>query len=425
MQNNQSIKLLYGTKEWIVFLLALFFIGLINVAIYFYDYKIFKEEELFTTTATVLNIYPKDDYQVVKLQTKDFDFYSSVSLNEKYQQFDTIDVSIVTIKVNFFEYLKGFYAPTINSYKIGVLENSKTALANFITSQHQTKLFQELYNALFFAIPISKELRDICAYFGISHLIAISGFHLGVISFLVYWIFYYPYSYFHSRYFTYRNKKFDILCLTAVVLFIYLIFTSLVPSFLRAFVMFIVGIFLLRNNIKLFSFESLLVTLLLILSFFPKYIFSISLWFSICGVFYIFLFFEYFKGMSKVGQFFLFNAWIYLAMNPITNFFFGTTSYLQLFSSPLSLIFTIFYPIVAIFHLFGYGGVFDEYILKMFEIKPYSSEVLTPLWLFCIYVLFSLIAIKKKAIFVVLNFMLIGFTIYIFYVNSSEYLHLM
>jgi competence protein ComEC len=160
---------------------------------------------------------------------------------------------------------------------------------------------------------------------------------------------------------------------------------------------------------------------LVILALFPKYIFSISLWFSVAGVFYIFLYLEYFKNLPKIAQFFLFNAWIYLAMNPITNFFFGTTSYLQLLSSALTLIFTFFYPFVAVLHLLGYGGVFDEYLLKMFQLTPYSSEVLTPWWFFVLYILFSLVSIKKKAVFIVLNGMLVGFTVYIFYINSTHY----
>lgn len=419
---KSNIQLLRNKKEWTLFLLLLSFILAINLKSHYDNFAFLKQEELFQTQALIANIYPKDDYLVVKLQTDNFDFYSTIPFNETFQQFDRVSITVVTSKVTFFEYLKSFFAPSLNVYKLNSLNNTKTRLAHYISSQHDNRIFQELYNALFFAIPISKELRDICAYFGISHLIAISGFHLSVIAFVMYWIAYFPYSYLHTRYFVYRNKKYDILCLTASVLLVYLIFTSVVPSFLRAFVMFILGVILLRNNIKLFSFETLLITVLLILSFFPKYIFSISLWFSLAGVFYIFLFFVYFKNLPKIGQILLFNAWIYLAMNPITNYFFGTTSYLQILSSALTIVFTFFYPLVALLHLFGVGNIFDEYLLKMFKINPYSSEILTPFWFFIIYVLLSLLAIKKKAIFILLNIMLVGFTCYIFYINASHYL---
>ncbi len=419
---KSNIKLLATLNEWLIFLSFLSFILVLNLKHHYDNFQLFKQNELFQTSALVMNVYPKEEYFVLKLQTSTFEFYTSSSVVTPFKQFDEILITIVTSKTTFLEYLQGFYAPTINTYKTQHLDNIKTKLSDYISSQHEHKLFQELYNALFFAIPISKELRNICANFGISHLIAISGFHLGVIAFVVYWLSYFPYSYFHTRYFSYRNKKYDILLFTALLLLAYLLFTSLVPSLLRAFVMFSLGLFLLRNHISIFSFETLLVTVLLTLAFFPKYIFSISLWFSVAGVFYIFLFLEYFKHLPKIGQFFLFNAWIYLAMNPITNFFFGTTSYLQLSSSLLTLLFTFFYPVVAFLHLIGLGNLFDEYLLKMFELEAYSSEVLTPFWFFCMYVLFSLLAVKKKAFFIGLNILLVGFTCYIFYVNSSHYL---
>lgn len=418
---KSTIKLFYGTKEWILFLGFLLFILGLNLKHHYNNFLLFKHNELFQTTAVITNIYPKEAFMVVKLQSPNFDCYTSVELDEKLKQFDEVLITLVTSHVNFWEYLRGFYAPSLHLYYEKPLQNLKTQLATFVAQQHAHTLFQELYKALFFAIPISKELRDICANFGISHLIAISGFHLGVIAFVVYWLSYLPYSFFHTRYFAYRNKKYDILLLTVLVLLAYLIFTSMVASLLRAFVMFVLALFFLRNNIKLFSFETLLVTTLLILSFFPQYLFSVSLWFSIAGVFYIFMFLEYFKNLPKVGQFFLFNAWIYLAMNPITNFFFGTTSYLQLFSSVLTLVFTFFYPLITLLHLLEVGDVFDEYLLHMFRLPAYSSEVLTPWWFLCCYVLFSLLAIKKKAFFVLLNGMLIGFTLYIFYVNSTHY----
>jgi competence protein ComEC len=418
---KSTVKLLYGIREWSVFLLILCVIFLLNLKRNYDAFEHFKHNELFQTQALISNIYPKDDFFVLKLQTAEFSFFTSVPLSLSVKQFDQVNVMILSNKITFLDFLKGFYAPSVNVYKTGTLENYKTKLAQFIANQHEVELFKELYNALFFAIPISKELRDICASFGISHLIAISGFHLGVIALVVYWLSYYPYSYFHTRYFVYRNKKFDILLLTAFVLLGYLLFTSLIPSFLRAFVMFVFGLFLLRNHIKVFSFETLFLTILVILACFPSYVFSISLWFSVAGVFYIFLFLEYFKTLPKVGQFFLFNAWIYCAMNPITNYFFGTTSYLQLFSSFLTIGFTVFYPLVAFLHLIGYGGIFDSYLLTLFKLEAYSSEEFTPLWFLCGYVLFSLLSIKKKAFFVVLNVLLVGFTCYIFYANSSHY----
>ena len=83
----------------------------------------------------------------------------------------------------------------------------KDKIIKKINSNHQDKMISELFQALFLALPISKELRDICTNYGISHLIALSGFHLGVLSFVIYWIFYFPYTYLHKRYFLYLNRE--------------------------------------------------------------------------------------------------------------------------------------------------------------------------------------------------------------------------
>jgi competence protein ComEC len=418
---NDALKLLNSPQQYAYFILLLLCIAALNICYFYFKYLEFKSEELFIVQARVLNIYKKEHFEVIKLKTNDFEFFTSYAQNQPLKQLQNTNVMIVTSKVNFIEFLKGFYAPSINVYPTKEEPTLKQNLLDFVQKQHEEQLFKEFYGALFFAVPISKELRQICANFGISHLIAISGFHLGVIVFVVYWLIYYPYSFLHQRYFSYRNKKFDILLIASAILLIYLLFTSLVPSLLRAFVMFVLGLYMLRCNIKVLSFETLFLTLLIILALFPHYIFSLSLWFSISGVFYIFLFLHYFKHLPKVGQLILFNFWIYFAMYPITNYFFGTISYLQLFSPLLTALFTIFYPIHALLHLLNVGDISDAYLLNLFKINAYTSEVLTPFYFFVLFVICSLLSIIKTQFFWVLNGLMLGFVIYLFYTNSTHF----
>lgn len=98
-------------------------------------------------------------------------------------------------------------------------------------------MIRELFNALFLAIPVSSQLRDIITAYGIAHVVALSGFHIVVLSFIIYWILYFPYSFLQNRYFPYRNRRFDILLITMAILFYYLLLTDIVPSLLRAFVL--------------------------------------------------------------------------------------------------------------------------------------------------------------------------------------------
>ncbi|MDN5076524.1 ComEC/Rec2 family competence protein, partial [Aliarcobacter butzleri] len=115
------------------------------------------------------------------------------------------------------------------------------------------------------------------------------------LSFVIYWILYFPYSFFQNKYFPYRNRRFDILLITMAILFYYLLLTDIVPSLLRAFVLFSLGLYLLRSNIKVISYLTLFYTFLIVIALFPQYIFNIGFWFSIFAVFYIYLFIQYFK----------------------------------------------------------------------------------------------------------------------------------
>lgn len=105
------------------------------------------------------------------------------------------------------EYLKGFYTKTIYFDYLEKTPKFSDKIVEKINSNHEDEMIKELFGALFLAIPISKELRDICTNYGISHLIALSGFHLVVLSFVIYWFLYFPYTFFHQKYFLYRNKK--------------------------------------------------------------------------------------------------------------------------------------------------------------------------------------------------------------------------
>lgn len=382
----------------------------------FYEYskyKDFKEEELLRVDATLVNIYPKNNFDVLKLKTTSYTFFTSINKNHEYIKNDSLSLVILTNNVSFIKFLKGFYTKSI------LYESQKNTTLTYtmmqkINEQHQSKSLQELFNALFLAKPLNSVLRDFFANLGISHLIAISGFHLGVLSFYIYFIFNIIYAPFHQKYMPYRNKRFDLLIVTTVLLFLYLLLTGIVPSLFRAFIMFCMGFYLLRRNIKVLSFETLLMTLLIILALYPKYIFSISLWFSLFGVFYIFLFLKYFQNLSKIWIVLLFNFWIFASFNPIVHYFFTNTSYEQLLSPFITLFFTLFYPIELFAHFLGFGFFLDEYLIIFLNYKINTFDVITPLWFFIIYVVVSFISIVKKEAFIVLNILLFIFNIYLY-----------
>jgi competence protein ComEC len=392
----------------------LIFIFFISLSIEYSKYLDFKDEEIFETKAEILNIYEKSTYNILRLKAENFDFFTDLDKDEDIEKYDLLNIVIISRNINFLDYLKGFYTKTVYFDFLEKEEKFKDKIIKKINSNHQDKMISELFQALFLALPISKELREICTNYGIAHVIALSGFHIVVLSFCIYWIVYFPYSFFHQKFFPYRNKRFDILIFTLIFLLYYLILTDIVPSLLRAFVMFCLGIYLLRSNIKIFSYMTLFYTFLIVIAFFPKYIFSLGFWFSIIAVFYIYLFMQYFKNLNKYFQLFFFNLWMFLIFNPIVHLFFPQTTIEQFLSIIITIAFTLFYPFEIVAHTFDFAIYFDEYIKKFLEYKFFVYEVKTPLYFFIVYLIFSFLSIFYKKAFLVLNILMILFNLFLY-----------
>ncbi|KLE09742.1 ComEC/Rec2 family competence protein [Aliarcobacter butzleri] len=401
-------------SKQIVTIFILFFALLINILLEYSKYLEFIDEEVFETKVEVLNIYQKDDKDILKLKTSNFEFFTNMPKNEEIKRFDLLNILIVSRNIDFIDYLKGFYTKTIYFDELQKEQTFKDKIIKNIENNHQNEKIIELFNALFLAVPVSKELRDVITAYGIAHVVALSGFHLVVLSFVIYWILYFPYKFFQDKYFPYRNRKLDILLITIAILFYYLILTDIVPSLLRAFVMFCLGIYLLRSNIKILSYMTLFYTFLIVIAFYPKYIFSIGFWFSIFAVFYIYLFIQYFKNYNKWLLFIFFNIWMFLIFNPIVHYYFPQTSYEQFYSIPITIFFNFFYPAEIFAHIFGFSNYFDEYLKIFIEYKIYVYEVFTPLYFYILYLLVSFLSIWSKKAFIVLNLLMIGFNSYLY-----------
>lgn len=406
---------LFEYKKQYAYLFVFFsLVASINLFFLYQDFQEFRSLKIYKFEAKVINIYYKNDYNVLKLSDDNMEFFTSISLGFEVKKLDYIKGYVLTNKITFLNYLKGFYANSFGLYVVQKQKLKKQELLETIYMQHENSMLQSLFAALFLAVPLDQEVREICAILGVSHLIALSGFHLGLLSGIFYFLLYYPYSFVHQKYFPYRNKKIDLLVFVLIVLFGYLYFTDFVPSLLRAFVMYAFGVYFLQANIKLLSYETLFLVVLIILALFPKMIFSLSFWFSVIGVFYIFLFLQYFKTLPKVFQFILFNLWIYLAVNAIVHYFFDVTALVQLFSPILTILFSVFYPLELLMHIVGQGGLLDSLILPLFTTQYQSYAFSTPLWFFIVYIIVSLGATREKYIFYLFNILLVGFNMYLF-----------
>lgn len=421
----ESLKLINNKKEWLFVSFLLLIIFFFTISKEYHIWKEFTSDEIYQTTGKIVNIYPKEDKRslnnIAKVETEQFTFFTPIPKNINLKKTDSISMIVVSQKITFYDYMKGFFAPSFSIEHIHSSINTVENIQNLVREQHKNGAIGDFYNTLFFATPLDKDIQNLCAIYGIAHVVAISGFHLTIISIVLFFILNYLYSPIHQSLFPYRNKKMDIMIVITIILFIYLLAINLVPSFLRSFAMFLFGLFLLRSNIKLFSFGSLAFIVILIIAFFPKLLFSLSLWFSVAGVFYIFLYVQYFSKMNKYVSFLFFNFWIFFAINPITHFFFGTTALVQLLSPFITIGFIVFYPLELVVHLIGFGDILDSFLEFWIETDPRYTLVFTHIWLFVIHIILSLLAIWYKLFFYLLNIMILIFNSYIFLLAGLIY----
>ena len=416
MQKPQRKSIFENAREVYVFCLACALIFALNLGLSYYKFCEFKAQNGVVLQAKILQNYEKTNakgkiYRVLKLKTNDFSFYTTTRADFDAGANEQILIGAENKNVKFKEYLSGsFFMP---SYGISELryaassESLRDRIYDFIAAQHESEKMTELFTALFLAAPVGKELRQDVNFYGVAHLIAISGYHLGLIFGAFYFIMRPIYRYFQARYFPYRNAKFDLSAAIFAVLFCYLALIGFVPSFLRAFLMSLLALFLLARNVRIVSFELLFVVICAAVSLMPSLLFSIGFYFSCMGVFYIYLYLRHFGGrFSNLSNAILLNFWVFSAMILPVLYFFPLVSAQQLAVLPITPLFSLFYPISALLHAFGAGGALDEYLLEFLSWRAKGVNLSVPFWLFLLYNALSLSSVKSKilaAVIVPLN----------------------
>ena len=367
--------------KWLIiipFLLLLF-----NIGYKFVEYKYFISHNQFIK-AKIISQYKKHNYWVLKLKNNKIEFYTTTKDDLKDILNYQVETHIITKNISFLDYLTKFYAPT---FRLGLLPLPK--YKQFISSQHKNKYISNIFNALFFGDSLYYETRKKLSTLGISHLFALSGLHLAIISGFLYLIFTPIYNKLMP---SYRNRNIDLGIFILIVLFGYLYFVNFPPSLVRSFLMELI-VFLLAFHLRdIFNIKVLLYTIIFSIVLFPNFIINIGFFLSVMGVLFIFIFFEFTKS-SKIA--FILPFYLYIAMFIIVHYFFGNFNYYQFLSPFISIIFTIFYPLEIILHIFGYGGVLDNLIESYLNLGKESIMIYTPTWLFISYLVIIALIIKK------------------------------
>jgi len=415
-------KLFPQTKSFILTMLFLLCVILVRLGFTYHSYQDFISKPFYFTNANVIHAYEKvkgsRHYQVLKLRSEEgWTFYTTNYTKEDFTH-KRLRMQIFPNKtISFWEYLGTFYVKSkIKEQKLLPL-SVKDDLLKKVAMQHENPSLQSFYNAIFFATPLDKELRDKISMLGVSHLVALSGFHLGILWGLVYGVLLLLYRPFQQRFFPYRHALFDVGMVAMVCLGLYVWFVDFPPSLVRSYAMVMVGWIVLLLGMELLSFTFLTTIILFLIALFPSLMVSLAFWLSVAGVFYIFLVLQYSKGIKVwIISLLFIPLGIFVLMLPIVHSIFPVTSGYQLLSPLLSLLFVPFYPLVILLHLFGYGYVFDTVLLSLFNMPKNSTESLLPMWTVLMYVGLSIGAIWNKKLFwsVIASALFYAFYIFLF-----------
>ncbi|MCQ2895692.1 ComEC/Rec2 family competence protein [Helicobacter pylori] len=418
-----AFELLATPKEYLWCGVILSLLLAINLYLEYLNYQKLDFSKPTSLNAQILLQYPKTKdqktYFVLKLQSKGMIFYTTIKEPLKNLQYRHAQFFGKIKSCSFLESLKSCFFQTY-SFSLMRKQDFKSHARHFIDSAHENALVGNLYRALFIGDSLNKDLRDRANALGINHLLAISGFHLGILSASVYFLFSLFYTPLQKRYFPYRNAFYDIGVLVWVFLLGYLLLLDFLPSFFRAFLMGLLGFLACFFGVRILSFKLLVLACCIAIALLPKLLFSVGFLLSVCGVWYIFLFLKHTQIFFKDSSFLMrsfqaiaLSVLVFLNMLIVAHAFFPMFSPYQLFSIPLGLIFIVFFPLSLFLHAVGLGSLLDH-ILSMPLTIP-TISVSSPLWLLGAHLFLTILSARFFKVYLSMNVLSAGFFLYCCY----------
>ncbi|PDX06259.1 ComEC/Rec2 family competence protein [Helicobacter pylori] len=418
-----AFELLTTPKEYLWCGVVLSLLLVLNLYLEYLNYQKLDFSKPTSLNAQILLQYPKTKdqktYFVLKLQSKGMIFYTTIKEPLKNLQYRHAQFFGKIKSCSFLESLKSCFFQTY-SFSLTRKQDFKSHLRHFIDSTHSNALVGNLYRALFIGDSLNKDLRDRANVLGINHLLAISGFHLGILSASVYFLFSLFYTPLQKRYFPYRNAFYDIGVLVWVFLLGYLLLLDFLPSFFRAFLMGLLGFLACFFGVRILSFKLLILACCIAIALLPKLLFSVGFLLSVCGVWYIFLFLKhtqiFFKDSSFLKRSFqaiALSVLVFLNMLIIAHAFFPMFSPYQLFSIPLGLIFIVFFPLSLFLHAVGLGSLLDRLLSMPLTIPTISIP--SPLWLLGVHLFLTILSARFFKVYLSMNVLSAGFFLYCCY----------
>ncbi|MGL2726264.1 ComEC/Rec2 family competence protein [Helicobacter pylori] len=418
-----AFELLATPKEYLWCGVFLSLLLAINLYLEYLNYQKLDFSKPTSLSTQILLQYPKTKdqktYFVLKLQSKGMIFYTTIKEPLKNLQYRHAHFFGRIKSCSFLESLKSCFFQTY-SFSLTRKQDFKSHARHFIDSVHSNALVGNLYRALFIGDSLNKDLRDRANALGINHLLAISGFHLGILGASVYFLFSLFYTPLQKRYFPYRNAFYDIGVLVWVFLLGYLLLLDFLPSFFRAFLMGLLGFLACFFGVRILSFKLLILACCIAIALLPKLLFSVGFLLSVCGVWYIFLFLKHTQIFFKTSSFLRrsfqvisLSVLVFLNMLIIAHAFFPMFSPYQLFSIPLGLIFIVFFPLSLFLHAVGLGSLLDHFLSMPLTIPTIS--VPSPLWLLGTHLFLTILSARFFKVYLSMNVLSMGFFLYCCY----------
>ena len=405
----EAVPLFVSWKEVSFFGILLLLVLSVSLGKEYRQYRKLTRFDDAEVNATVLQQYGKEKeghrYQVLKLRLDGGpDVFTTASQTLRDLSGYRVRFWLHTDRIGFLDYLKGFFAQGYIK-AVSPSQIPKYRAGTYIRSEHTDAVSGEIFAALFASTPISPTIRHKLSALGISHLLAISGFHIGLLGLILFWLLRYPYRLLQSRWFPWRNMKRDLFVLTSLLLFMYAFFLQFPPSVLRSFAMMLAGFFFYDRGIRVLSLQSLMIVVFLLLSLWPALLFSLGFWLSVGGVYSIFTFLQLSSGVGPVVRFVGLHVWVYLMMLPWTLVLFGTFSSWHPVSIVLTMGFVLFYPLALSLHLVGMGDLLDTTIQGLMQLSP-SQTVFDLDWKWLLlWLVLNLLALESQTV----KWLLFGF----------------
>ncbi len=405
----EKVSLLEGRREWGIFWGIVLLLFSLHLAWEYRGYREFVTKPFFYTWGEVIKSIPKSStrgkYRILKVRSDGGLVFYTRSYRKASLQGKRVRLQLFpSERIGFVDYLKGPYIPSRLKAVREDTDTLKQRLSAAITRQHSDPEAAAFYRAIFLAEALPPAQRHQVAELGISHLVALSGFHLGILWGGIFLVLLPLYRFFQARLFPWRYDLIDLGTLSLLLLAGYLWLTGMPPSLLRSYVMLLLGWGAVLLGIELVSFPFLAFAGAVLAVIQPALLLSLGFWLSMTGVFFIFLLLKYFgelpvwsvtTAVIPVGIFWL--------MQPVTHALFPQLSLWQFASPLLSLLFIPFYPLALLLHLLGMGGVLDGILAWLWSFPGEGmGEKMLPVWALGIYALLALAAIRYRFLFYVL-----------------------